>query len=104
MPPILNTRNLPAPIAENWDWQAFSACRGEDPSIFFHSENERASKKDTRIKIAKSICAGCSVKPQCLAHALSVPEYYGVWGGLSEGERDRLLSISTRREMSLTNR
>jgi len=81
------TKNLPTPLAENWDWQSLSSCRGEDPAIFFHSENERLSSKDARIKVAKSICASCSVQPQCLAHALSVPEHYGIWGGLSQDER-----------------
>lgn len=81
------TKNLPTPLAENWDWQYFSSCRGEDPAIFFHSENERLRDKDARNKVAKSICSSCPVQPQCLAHALSVPEHYGTWGGLSQDER-----------------
>lgn len=43
---------------------------------------------------AKAICAECTVRPECLQKALSfeVPgeRRYGVWGGLSSRERDRL--------------
>ncbi|HTF09580.1 MAG TPA: WhiB family transcriptional regulator, partial [Asanoa sp.] len=42
---------------------------------------------------AKSVCGGCPVRAQCAAHALSVREPYGVWGGFSESERLRLLAI-----------
>jgi hypothetical protein len=45
---------------------------------------------------AKRVCNGtterppCPVREQCLAHALTNNEQYGVWGGTSESERRRL--------------
>ncbi|MEW2353269.1 WhiB family transcriptional regulator [Spirillospora sp. NPDC029432] len=36
---------------------------------------------------AKRICAGCGVRDQCLGHALVAGEPYGIWGGLTPGER-----------------
>lgn len=46
-------------------------------------------------KIAKSICGGCLDRDDCLALALSfeVPgeDRYGIWGGLSARERERLV-------------
>ena len=39
---------------------------------------------------AKSVCARCPVVAQCAAHALTVREPYGVWGGLSEDEREAI--------------
>ncbi len=34
---------------------------------------------------------------QCRRHALAVHEPYGVWGGLSEAERDEIIRGRTRR-------
>lgn len=46
-------------------------------------------------KAAIAICATCPVRAACLEEALSfeVPgqERYGVWGGLTARERDRLV-------------
>jgi WhiB family redox-sensing transcriptional regulator len=38
------------------------------------------------------VCARCPVIESCLKHALSVREPYGVWGGMSEEERARLIA------------
>jgi WhiB family redox-sensing transcriptional regulator len=37
------------------------------------------------------------VLEQCRRHALAVHEPYGVWGGLSEAERDEIIRGRTRR-------
>ena len=37
---------------------------------------------------AKAICATCPVLRSCQEHALSVREPYGIWGGMSEHERE----------------
>jgi WhiB family redox-sensing transcriptional regulator len=39
---------------------------------------------------AKAVCAGCPVRPDCLAFALDTEQNDGVWGGLSETERRAL--------------
>jgi hypothetical protein len=39
---------------------------------------------------AKGICARCPVRADCLAYALRYDLHDGVWGGLSEQERQRL--------------
>jgi len=81
---------LPGPNADLWDWQLHGARRGEDPEIFFHPEGERGPSRVARDNAAKAICATCPVLRQCAAHALSVKEPYGVWGGLTEEEREAL--------------
>ena len=43
---------------------------------------------------AKQVCARCPVVDPCRAHALSVREPYGVWGGMSEAERDEELAAT----------
>jgi WhiB family redox-sensing transcriptional regulator len=40
---------------------------------------------------AKAICAGCTVRIDCLADALDSRTEFGVWGGLTERERRMLL-------------
>ena len=85
---MADTRRLPVPVTDVWDWQMLGACRGMDSALFFHPEGERGTARSGREAQAKQICAGCPVLAECRAHALAVHEPYGVWGGLSESERD----------------
>jgi WhiB family redox-sensing transcriptional regulator len=64
-----------------------AACRGLDSEMFFHPEGERGSAKEARERAAKALCATCPVMLECRAHALKVREPFGVWGGLTEAER-----------------
>ncbi len=43
------------------------------------------------IRAAKAICATCPVQQLCLEHALTNRERDGVWGGLTEKERRRII-------------
>ena len=79
---------LPAPQLEVWEWQQQGACRGSDTELFFHPEGERGPRRARREAAAKAICATCPVLAACRAHALSVREPYGIWGGMSEHERE----------------
>ncbi|GAB3953461.1 WhiB family transcriptional regulator [Micromonospora vulcania] len=88
-----NVRRLPGPIVDLWDWQRLGACRGRDSAQFFHPDGERGSSRLRRESNAKSVCRACPVRAECAAHALSVREPYGVWGGFSESERLRLLAV-----------
>lgn len=88
---VADTRRLPAPLTETWDWQTHAACRGMDSAFFFHPENERGLAKVERETRAKEVCRRCPVIEPCRRHALAVQEPYGVWGGLSESERDEMV-------------
>jgi len=77
---------------EDIDWQTRAACRGADANLFFaptHQEtkDERIGREDQ----AKSVCAVCPVREQCLSFALATREPHGIWGGTNEAERRRLL-------------
>ena len=79
---------LPGPVADIWEWQFQGACRHVDPSVFFHPEGERGPARRRRDDAAKAICATCPVVRECREHALTVREPYGVWGGMTEQERE----------------
>jgi WhiB family transcriptional regulator, redox-sensing transcriptional regulator len=65
-------------------WMADAICRETDPEAFF-------PEKGGSTKEAKRICGLCGVREPCLAYALERGERFGIWGGLSERERRRLL-------------
>jgi WhiB family redox-sensing transcriptional regulator len=79
---------LPGPNADLWDWQLRGLCRGKDSSLFFHPEGERGAARSSRESAAKEICLNCPVQIACAEHALRVREPYGVWGGMTEEERE----------------
>ena len=81
---------LPRPVSDHWEWQLRGSCRGVDPSLFFHPEGERGPRRSNREAAAKAICATCPVLVQCRTAALAAREPYGVWGGLSEHEREEI--------------
>ncbi len=88
---------LPGPNADLWDWQLVAACRGVDSSLFFHPEGERGAARSAREAAAKEVCMRCPVRAECAAHALAVREPYGVWGGLTEDEREAMMGRSRHR-------
>ena len=79
---------LPVPVADRWDWQLEGACREASPETFFHPEGERGPARRNRDAAAKAMCLRCPVLQQCREHALRVREPYGVWGAMTEEERE----------------
>jgi len=80
--------------SEPVEWQLRAACRGPQAIVFFPPTHpERRDEKRFREDSAKAICVGCSVRDDCLSHALSIREQHGIWGGLSEAERRELNTI-----------
>ena len=88
---MADIRRLPIPVADVYEWQMQGSCRGMDSGFFFHPEGERGPARVNREVRAKVICRTCPVLEQCRRHALTVHEPYGVWGGLSESERDDII-------------
>jgi WhiB family redox-sensing transcriptional regulator len=79
---------LPGPVATLWDWQLEGACRQANPELFFHPEGERGPERRSRGSQAIAVCVGCPVLQRCRDHVLRTREPYGVWGGMTEGERE----------------
>ena len=73
-------------------WQLEAACRGADATLFFAPNYfEKREEKAAREVQAKRICAACPVREPCLGYALGSRDPHGIWGGLNELERRRLL-------------
>ena len=79
-------------LADRIGWRDEARCRG-DVAAYFYPPNhfERKPEKDRRESVARAVCAGCPVRLACLEYALAVRERHGIWGGLNELERRRLL-------------
>jgi WhiB family transcriptional regulator, redox-sensing transcriptional regulator len=58
-------------------------CRGIDPNIFFVPRGGSTRR-------AREICDKCSVRENCLDHAIATGEKLGVMGGLTFRERDAI--------------
>jgi WhiB family redox-sensing transcriptional regulator len=63
-------------------WRQSAACRSADPELFFPVMASGRQEEE-----AKAICAGCSVRGQCLAFATLTSQEHGIWGGLTDEER-----------------
>lgn len=61
-------------------WRARAACKGMDPDVWF----------DDNPTHAKTICAGCPVRDDCLDFAQTNFVRDGVYGGYTEAERRKL--------------
>jgi WhiB family redox-sensing transcriptional regulator len=73
-------------------WQARAACKGPHATVFFPPAHaERKEEKVAREQRAKSICASCAVRRDCLEYAIRIREPHGIWGGLNEVERKQLV-------------
>jgi WhiB family redox-sensing transcriptional regulator len=84
-----------APMAEDVTWQLKGLCASGryDPNLWspLINHEEEAEK-------AKAICYQCPVMLTCQRWALDRKETHGVWGGLSEGDRQAIWTgRSTRR-------
>ncbi|CAM5360026.1 MULTISPECIES: WhiB family transcriptional regulator [Streptomyces] len=85
----MRTRLLP--LLSDWEWQERAACRGMSSAVFFSPVGERGHERRKREERARRICGRCEVIEACAAMALDCRERYGVWGGMSAGERQGIL-------------
>lgn len=67
-------------------WQADALCAQTDPELFFPEKGDPG-------RAAKAVCAACLVRAECLDYALDSGERYGIYGGMGEVARRRLLTL-----------
>lgn len=75
------------------DWRHHAACRDEDPELFFPISEVGPGARQTAD--AKTVCARCPVREQCLRYALDNRLDHGIFGGATAQER-RSLTRRTR--------
>lgn len=62
------------------DWMDSALCAEVDPELFHPAKGESTAP-------AKSVCAACDVRADCLEYAIEHDELRGIWGGLTEAAR-----------------
>lgn len=67
------------------DWRDNGACNGHNPERWFPKPGNNLA-----IQAAKTLCFGCPAIFHCAQHALTKGEDHGVWGGLSERQRNTI--------------
>lgn len=75
-------------------WRERASCRDEEPELFFPVGNTGPAL--LQIAEAKSVCRTCPVLRECAEWALRHGQLVGVWGGMSEDERQVLKRRATR--------
>jgi hypothetical protein len=71
------------------DWRDAAACRTEDPEDFFPIGASPAAKAAERH--AKTVCFACPSYQACGQWALETRQAFGIWGGMTEAERAKVL-------------
>ena len=67
-----------------------AACAETDPDAYF-------PEKGGGTRDAKRVCSGCEIRLACLQWSLDNAIQHGMWGGVSETQRKRLLRERGRR-------
>jgi WhiB family transcriptional regulator, redox-sensing transcriptional regulator len=75
-------------------WRQAAACRDIDPDLFFPI-GAAGSGAAAQIAEAKRICWTCPVRTPCLGWAIKHYQDYGIWGGMTERERQALRAAIT---------
>jgi hypothetical protein len=64
-------------------------CQTSDAEAWFPESHQA---RDYPLRTAKTLCRTCPVQKECLIYALASNEQYGVWGGMTTAERQKLIS------------
>jgi WhiB family redox-sensing transcriptional regulator len=75
-------------------WESRAACLGMDTELFYPTGMSDAAL--AAAEKAKEICWGCPVRELCQQSAASRDVEFGVWGGVSEQERNHPQAVNQR--------
>jgi WhiB family redox-sensing transcriptional regulator len=71
-------------VKMNDSWREKALCRISKTQIDFFDEDKHS------IKMAKSTCRRCIVADECLLFAVQNKEKFGIWGGFTPRERNKI--------------
>lgn len=75
-------------MAKMWPaWHRDAKCLGTIDDTIFFGELKPESNGPTGIKAAKAFCNNCPVFTECLRHALTNREAWGIWASTTIKER-----------------
>jgi WhiB family transcriptional regulator, redox-sensing transcriptional regulator len=75
-------------------WQDRGRCAEVGVTAFYPGDGESAAP-------ALRVCAACEVRGACLEFAMASDELWGVWGGTTERQRQRMRAARAREEKGL---
>ncbi len=75
-------RACPEPPRDE-SWRDSALCAQTDPELFFPEKWGSAAP-------AMQVCAQCPVRAECLQWALAYDVRFGIWGGLTEDQRQEI--------------
>jgi WhiB family redox-sensing transcriptional regulator len=67
----------------DFEWHDDALCAQTDPTLFDTGDHTSPNPYAK----ARAICKQCPVAARCLTWALENDEQYGIWGGMTPGER-----------------
>jgi WhiB family transcriptional regulator, redox-sensing transcriptional regulator len=82
-------------LTDGGRWKPIAACRSADPELFFPVS--ASDSNPAQVAEAIAVCAGCLVRSQCLDYAIRTRQMHGIWGGMTEEERYRVVQAQLER-------
>ena len=67
-------------------WAGRRACKDSSPAMFFPEDREETSHE------AFALCFRCECRAVCSEYAIEQGEVHGIWGGLTQAERRKIIS------------
>jgi|HubBroStandDraft_4_1064222.scaffolds.fasta_scaffold344899_2 WhiB family redox-sensing transcriptional regulator len=77
----------PAQVPDDPGWQGRALCRQADPDAFFPEPGALAPENRQALRT----CRCCPVRSECLEWAIGNGEEFGIWGGMTQRERRRMV-------------
>src|SRR6185503_10066696 len=74
-------------------WQSRAHCSGVGVAYYFGDDQDRPTMSINAVRRASKLCDVCPVFYECLHHALTTREEYGVWAGTSGRVRRRIFKM-----------
>lgn len=81
-------------VGASRSWREDAACHHVDPELFFPVERGHGAAYE--LELARSVCARCPVRSECMLAALELRVTDGIWGGLTVAELRRVVALPRR--------